>query len=140
MKKKAWLFGILGAIALGILVLCISIFVNDIKIHKLYPDQVVAIEVWPHCKLNAEDTEAFIKLYNKSKYKGEGTGEGGTPEYGAAVCFADGTFLLINEFGSPERDFEVFFREADGKKKDWYYVNNQDLREFLLEKVSDSDK
>lgn len=141
MKKKVFIISILGAIALCVLTLCVLLFAKHINMYKIDSDQVEKITIWYYLsdgeqELNAHDAETFIKLFNKAKYGGQGTGEGGTPEYGLVVYYVDGSYLRINDFRRMGRNFEVSLHDANGHKKDWYYMNSQDLYEFVSEMVN----
>ncbi len=92
-------------------------------------------------ELTSDEIEAFVKLYNKSEYDGGATGEGGTPYYGVTVYYKDGSRLQINDFHDIGHDFEVAFRNADGKKDiNSFYVNNQDLTDYLEGFLEDDSK
>ena len=101
---------------------------------KIDPEQVDTVSVWVHTSqwnMTSSDVDKFINLYNASKYKGEGTGEGGTPAFGVEVYFVDGSELHIHDFQAMGRDFEVTFFDASGERTAWYYINNQALLEYL---------
>lgn len=105
---------------------------------KIDPEQVDTISVWVHTvqwKMTSGDVDKFINLYNASKYRGEGTGEGGTPAFGVEVYFVDGSELHINDFQAMGRDFEVTFFDANGERTAWYYINNHALLEYLCKMV-----
>lgn len=79
---------------------------------------------------SVEDTETFIDLFNRAKYAGEGTGEGGTPEISVYVYFKDGSYMCVNDFGGKGRNIEVTLFNSDKKT---YYLNSEDLEAFILE-------
>lgn len=83
-------------------------------------------------ELTSADTKKFIDLFNSSKYEGEGTGEGCTPEFGIRVYFRDGRYLLVNDFCG-FRKFEVSLRNADGVQQEWYYISSQRFSAFATE-------
>ncbi|MCH5183882.1 MAG: hypothetical protein J1E00_06875 [Oscillospiraceae bacterium] len=135
---------IIASISLVILLsLCTFLVIKHMNRHKIDSDQVEKITVWSHSfdeqELNVRDTETFIKLYNKAKYGGKATGEGGTPEYGVDVYFVDGSRLVINQFGYVGHDFKVALYDANGPKNDWYYVDSQDLYEFVSEIITNAN-
>ena len=101
--------------------------------------EVESIHVWAEgtyneIQLNTHEMKTFIKLYNKSEYKGEGTGNGGTPEWGVFVCYKNGSEMYINEFNGRNLDFELSLHTASGQEA-WCYINNQELMKFIQEKV-----
>lgn len=105
---------------------------------QITTDKVDRISAWVQGaggerQLNAEETETLIALFNKSRYEREGTGEGGTPEYGVTVYDQNGAVLTINDFHSLDLDFEVTLRNADGERESWCYVNNEELEIYLTE-------
>lgn len=120
------------------MLLCVSLLTACNKIQQIEEDQVAKIVVWVYdhgkkeYEMTLEDTKKLIELYNSSKYGGEGTGEGGTPEFGIRVYFLDGTYLLINDFCG-FRKFEVSLRNADGAHQAWYYISSEKFSEFALE-------
>lgn len=135
---------IIASISLVILLsLCTFLVIKHMNRHKIDSDRVEKITVWSHSfeeqELNTRDTETFIKLYNKAKYGGEATGEGGTPEYGVHVYFVDGARLVINQFGYVGHDFEVALYDANGPQNDWYYVDSQDLYKFVSEIITNAN-
>ena len=142
MKKKVLICSILGAIVLCIV--GIVLVVHYTGVHKINSGKVDAIVVWAHGLkdqgLNAADAKTFIKLFNKSTYRGEGTGEGGTPEYGVEVRFVDGSYLLVNQFAKSRHMFEVSLRDKNDAYKDWYYIESQELYEFLSNILTDADE
>ena len=92
-------------------------------------------------ELTSDEIEAFVELYNKSEYDGEATGEGGTPYYGVTVYYKDGSSLQINDFHSIGHDFEVGFRYDDDKRfENSFYVNNQELTDYLEGFLEDDSK
>ena len=127
--------------ALCVVALCVSLFAFWASFHKIDSDEVEKIVlVVQHTKgyeLSASDLERFIRLYNTSIYKGEGTGEGGTPDIQVFVYYQDGSRLIISEFAFKGRDFEVSLRDVNGKKKAWYYVSSKALVAFVSELVDE---
>ena len=104
--------------------------------------QIESVHVWAQgtyndMQLNVDEMKTFITLYNQSQYMGEGTGNGGTPEWGVFVCYKNGDELYINEFNGSE-DFEISLHTSTGKKA-WCYVNNQELINYLQEMVTQLD-
>ncbi len=99
-------------------------------------EQVEKISVWCHDgrrDLNADEAARFIRLYNASKYAGEGTeAVGTTPAFGVDVYFFDGSVLAVNDFQCTGEDFEVYMFRQD-QRLAWCYVDNQALLQFLLE-------
>lgn len=126
--------------ALCIVILCVSLFTACQKIERIEASQVERIVIWAQnteeYELNAEDAARFIELYNASKYKGKGTGEGGTAEFGICVYFRDGTCLRANDFFGK---LEVSIHNVDGKTRDWYYISSEELYTFVSE-LADSIK
>ena len=127
---------------LFIVILCVSLFTACGTFERIEEAQLEKIVIWVYgvgeYMLNEEETARFTELYNASKYEGEGTGEGGTAEFGAVVYFRDGTTLRANDFGSfgvIGKDFEVTLRNADGSKTAWYYLNGKELYNFVSELV-----
>ena len=136
---------IISSIVLVILLsLCTFLVIKHMNRHKIDSDRVEKITFWSYSfdeqEMNAHDTETFIKLYNKAKYGGEATGEGGTPEYGVNVYFIDGTRLIIYPFGSVRHDFEVALYDANEPENDWYYVDSQDLYQFVSEIITNANQ
>lgn len=106
---------------------------------KRYPtieaEQVESIFLWEHTscwEMDPDQSEKFLKLYNRSWYKGKGTGEGGTPGFGVKIHFVDGAVWYINDFQTMGRDFEVGLFEDD-QRKAWFYLNNQALLDYLID-------
>ncbi len=85
--------------------------------------------------LNEEDLKEFIKLYNSAAYSGEGTGEGGTAEFGAVIEFKDGSFMRINEFCGSQRTFEITTHKENSERTEWFYAENEKLEKFIVEKL-----
>lgn len=146
-KKTVLKFSIIGAIALCIMTLCIYLYLDYTNIHKIDPDKVEKITFWAdgiglrgEQELNAQDAETVIILYNESEHSGKGIGDGGTPEFGITVYFTNGNTLRLSQFHIGDRDLEISFRDANGKKEDWFYVKNQDLYDFILKMVNDARK
>ena len=123
--------------AVFIVMLCVLLFTACQRFVRIEANQVERIAVWTQnmeeCELNVDDSAKFIELFNSSKYEGRGTGEGGTAEFGICVYFCDGTYLRANDFGCLGRDFEVSLHDSDGNKKEWYYVNSEELYTFVSE-------
>ncbi len=149
MKKKVQIginiliIVIFCAIIFGILAFCILRYIDLNTMKKIDPDQVEKITIWGYKfetqELNASDAETFIKLYNESKFRGR-EDIGTTPDFGVTVYFIDGAYLRINDFSTIDRNFEVTFYKANGEQKKWYFINNQELYEFVSGLVTDSDK
>ena len=131
--------------ALFIVILCVSLFAACQKIERIEENQVEKIVVWVYdygekeYEMTSDDTKKFIELYNSSKYGGEGTGEGCTPEFGIRVYFRDGTYLLVSDFCG-FRKFEVSLRNADGVQQAWYYISSEEFSEFALELADKAEK
>ncbi len=85
--------------------------------------------------LNEEDLKEFIKLYNSAVYSGDGTGEGGTPEFGAVIKFKNGSFMRINEFCGNQRTFEITTHKENSERIEWFYAENENLENFIFEKL-----
>lgn len=98
--------------------------------------KVFSVSLWSQdsesfIELNEEQTETFIQLYNQSQYYGEATGAGGTPEYGAFVYYKNDDFFIINKFNANYADVEVTFYKNQFEKKDWCYVINPELMDYI---------
>ena len=109
-----------------------------VKWYKRFPQidaqRVEKITVWSYTarqQLDSDEIDKFIQMYRSSQYNGNGTGEGGTPEFGASVYYIDGSVLHVNDFQTMGRDFEVTLFDATGKREVWCYINNQALLEYL---------
>lgn len=135
MKKRISL--ILAVILLLGLSSC-AILTNK-RFPQIDTQQVESISFWSYAaskQMNSEDIDKFIQLYHGSRYSGQGTGEGGTPEFGVEVCFKDGAILYVNDFQALDRDFEVALIDASGERTEWCYINNQKLLEYLLSLIA----
>jgi len=123
---------------LFVVLLCMSLLTACRAFQRIEENQVEKIVVWVYdygkkeYEMTSDDTKKFIELYNSSKYGGEGTGEGCTPEFGIHVYFRDGTYLLVNDFCG-FRKFEVSFRNADGVQKAWYYISSEEFSAFAAD-------
>jgi len=113
--------------------LCASLFACNSN-ERIDEDKVEKIELGEYA-FSESEIEQFIELFNSASYEGEGTGEGGTPDYIITVHLDDGSYLNINQFGATDRDFEVF-RYNDEKRLEWYYVNSKELKEFVSELIA----
>lgn len=129
MKKKAWIIA-------GVLVLCALCVVVGIFFwadrYKLNADEIDRISLWnasltASSDLKAEDAERFVELFNKARYAGKGTGEGGTPDWSVSVYCKDGTRYQISEHGQAGSTVQV-----QGEKA-WFYVESTELKDFILE-------
>ena len=93
-------------------------------------EKVEKISIWGHGsqrELNDDEVDRFIRLYNSSRYRGEGNEEvGTTPEFGVYVYFFDGAVLAVNDFRCTGDDFEVYLYRQD-QRFAWCYVDNQAL-------------
>lgn len=122
---------------LFVIISCVSLFTACQKIERIEENQVEKIVVWSQYaeeyELSADDSARFIELYNSSKYSGKGTGEGGTPKFGIYVYFRDGARLRVNDFDGLGKDFEVSLYNSDGASKAWYYINSEELYNFVSE-------
>ena len=131
--KKAKTVRIVSALCIA--ALCVLLFASWRGAHQIDPVRVEKIVISFNqaegYELTAAESAAFIKSYNTSAYAGEGTGEGGTPEFGITVHFRDGSILRVNDFSAMGRNFEVSLRDAAGDKKAWYYVNSEELYAFV---------
>ncbi len=99
-------------------------------------EEVASAKVWTHngsYELNAEELTELIKLYNSSEYKGEATGEGGTPAFGVSVEYGNGKELVVNEYGWKSIQFEVFENSSKG-----FYLNNEELLSFIMKLCEDN--
>lgn len=127
----------LGFSVLVIIILCASLFAACQKIERIEENQVEKIVVWSQYteeyELSADDSARFMELYNSSKHGGKGTGEGGTPEFGIYVYFQDGAYLCVNDFGCLGKDLEVALYNTDGSPNAWYYINSEELYNFVSE-------
>lgn len=133
--KKFVPFLLASILMIGLIVYGINGYQRFLKID---PEQVDTISVWVHTvqwKMTSGDVDKFINLYNASKYRGEGTGEGGTPVFVVDVHFVDGSVLNVNDFQALGRDFEVTLLDATGQREVWCYINNQPLLEYLCKMV-----
>ncbi len=99
---------------------------------------VEKVSLWPlGIDLPEEESDKIIELYNQATYRGEATGEGGTPEYGFIIYFKNGSCILVQEFLG-QQDFEVSFRGSDGKRiKDQptIYLDNSELLSYVQELI-----
>lgn len=124
---------------LCVLVACVLVLVCEDNPAQIDVNQVETIAVWDYIQdncieIDAADTERFLKLYNSSKYGGKATGEGGTPEFGAIVHYADGKSLYVSDFHCLGHDFEVYLYGRNGKGQA-YFVDSEELYEYVLELV-----
>ncbi len=110
--------------------LCASLFACN-STDRVDERQVEKIVLGEYA-FSESEVKQFIELFNSASYEGEGTGIGGTPDYIIEVYIDDGSYLLVNQFGSLGCDFEVFLYN-DGKRLEWYYVNSEELKEFVSE-------
>lgn len=128
--KKQKLLQILSVLLIA--ALSISLFTACHKIEEIEESQVEKIVLWVHVKedyeLTAAEAAKFIELYNSSTCGGEGTGEGGTPEFGIVVYFRDGTTLRANDF---EDSLEVTLHDSNEQRTAWYYVKGEELYQFV---------
>lgn len=129
MKKKGIIFGIVG-----VLLLCVAVVfvLNWNRTDRINAFRVERIELMDG-SLSAEKTREFIRLFNSASYAGEWIGDGGTPDYQVFVYYRDGSCLIVSDFRAADRDFEVTLREEDGEKPVSYYVNSEELKEFVSE-------
>ena len=144
-KKKIIVLSIFVAVILCIATVCVSVLIYKNSFSKISPDKVEKVVVWvdgptKDKELNTEETEALIKMYNGSKYAGNGKGDGGTPQVQAIVYFTDGSVLRISEFGLIDRDIEVTLRSKNGIEKRWFYLNNQELLDYLTSFCAQGEK
>lgn len=146
-KKTVLILCTLCVIVSCVLSFCTVIFVNNRRIHKIDPDKVEKITFWAdgiglrgEQELNEQDAETIIIMYNESKYSGKGIGDGGTPEFGITVYFTNGNTLRLSQFHIGDRDFEMSYTNANGKKEDWFYVKNQDIYNYVFKMVTDGGK
>lgn len=120
MKKTICMF-LLLAICLA-LVSCDNKRISESKVEKAELNGYLLPE---------EDLNTFIYWFNIADYKGEGTGEGGTPDYTLKVFFKDGSFMRISDFCGKGITYEVSRFDADGNKTEWYYVYIDELENFF---------
>lgn len=120
MKKTICMF-LLLAICLA-LVSCDNKRISESKVEKAELNGYLLPE---------EDLKTFYYWFNKAEYKGEGTGEGGTPDYTLEVFFKDGSTMRIYDFGGKGITFEVFRFDADGNRTEWYYVYIDELETYF---------
>jgi hypothetical protein len=93
-------------------------------------DNVEKAVVWSHqseYQLTEDETSKVIEEYNKSKYGGRATGEGGTPDFGLSIFFEDGQEAWVNDFSSGV--MEVYHN------KKVFYLENENLY-YLIKKLS----
>ena len=96
-------------------------------------DDVESIKIWlyeddgtyNYRNLTQGEIMTFLELYNASTYVGKATGEGCTPQYGTVIKLKNDRTVLVNEFCGKKADIEA------GK----YYINNQELLNFIQEHV-----
>ena len=135
-KKKIIVLSIFAAVILCVATLCVSVLIYKNSFPKISPDKVEKVVIWvdgptKDKELNPQETDALIKMYNDSKYAGNGRGDGGTPQVQAIVYFTDGSVLRISEFRLIDRDIEVSLSNKNGIKKRWFYINNRELLDYL---------
>ena len=106
---KRVLLAILAAVLCFALASCDAKRISESKVEKAELNGYLLPE---------EDLNTFIYWFNKAEYKGEGTGEGGTPDYTLEVFFKDGSTMRISDFGGKGITFEVFRFDADGNNLD----------------------
>ncbi|MBR5264494.1 MAG: hypothetical protein IKV50_07365 [Clostridia bacterium] len=109
-------------------VLCFALASCDAK--RISESKVEKAELNGHL-LPEEDLNTFIYWFNKAEYKGEGTGEGGTPEYSLEVFFKDGSFMRISDFNGRGITYEVSRFDAERNQTEWYYVYIDELETFF---------
>lgn len=98
------------------------------EVVKVHFAGVSASEAW-----STEDAQTFIDLFNMAKYGGKANGEGGTPDAVVRVLFQDDSSVIVCDFCGIGRKFEVFPQSPDGKKGEAYYVNSEELGDFVIE-------
>lgn len=119
---KRVLLAILAAVLCFALASCDAKRISESKVEKAELNGYLLPE---------EDLNTFIYWFNKAEYKGEGTGEGGTPDYTLEVFFKDGSTMRISDFGGKGITFEVFRFDADGNTTEWYYVYIDELETYF---------
>ena len=124
---KRVLLAILAAVLCFALVSCDDKRISESKVEKAELNGYLLPE---------EDLKTFYYWFNKAEYKGEGTGEGGTPDYTLKVFFKDGSTMRISDFGGKGITFEVCRFDADGNNTEWYYVYIDEL-ETYFERMSE---
>ncbi len=134
MKKKHKLIILIAAVLL-VLAAVISVLLIFNQSDRIRAFQVEKIEVGDH-ELTLWESIKFIYLFNTAEYKGEGIGDGGTPEYMFYVWNRDSSYLIIREFGNKERNFEISALDPDAKDTAWYYVYSEELEAFAEELLS----
>jgi hypothetical protein len=130
-QKRKLVFSCLLLLALGTAVILLFS-----RIPRITASKVDRIVVWTQAlkeppQLDAGEKGTIISLFNKARYMGKGTGEGGTPEYGVVVYLKDGSRMQISAFHGLGRNFEVSLHNAKGKKTIWCYINSPELEDFL---------
>ena len=111
------------------IVILLSLSACDRSFQHIEIDEVKSITVWTledsgahkSHELTQDEIENFLELYNASTYVGKATGEGCTPQYGAAITLKNDDQLFVNEFCGNKADIEA------GKS----YINNKELLEFI---------
>ncbi len=134
MKKKIIIITII------VLVILCGLFIIARNSHKISMSKVSKIIIWEHTPENAieltnDEITDFVCFFNDSSYCGKADGSGGTPEYGATVYFYDGSFMSVNDFIGANK-FEVSLHKENEMKR-WYYVESEELTEFVSVFVED---
>ncbi len=113
------------------LILLLSLSACSSSFKHIEIDEVESITAWiledggthKSHELTQEEIKTFLELYNASTYVGKATGEGCTPQFGAAIELKSNRSMYVNEFCGKIADIEA------GSS----YINNQELLKFIQE-------
>lgn len=131
-KKKVT---IVACVILAFLVLLAAFWVSR-RINPWQVEKVLFVTHHGHgqaFELDEAETKHFIRLYNfgsVSRIPPEGET---TPDYLVHVYFSDGSCMVLGDTCGKKYDFEVSYRDQNGKNTGrTLYADNNTLEEFLL--------